>query len=79
MPHKAPQNPNHFLDSILIIMRLKNDAALSRAVNVAAPALSKLRHGRLPVTAALLLKLHDYTGLTIAELRKLLYHPNRNN
>jgi plasmid maintenance system antidote protein VapI len=76
MPNKAPQNPNHFLDSVLEIKNLKNDAALARAIGVSSPALSKVRHDRLPVTAALLLKLHDYTGMSIAELRTLLYHGN---
>lgn len=74
MPNKAPQNPNHFLDSLLAVLKLKNDAAMARAIGVSAPALSKLRHGRLPVTPALLIKLHDHTGMTIAQLRELLYH-----
>lgn len=74
MPNKAAQNPNHFIDSILVIMHLKNDAALSRATQLSAPAVSKLRHGRLPVTAATLITLHDYTGMTIGQLRELLYH-----
>lgn len=78
MPNKAPQNANYFLDSVLTITRLKNDAAMAREIGVSAPALSKLRHGRLPVTAALLIKLHDYTGLSIDQLRELLYHPAGN-
>lgn len=74
MTNKAAQNPNHFIDSILTTMNLKNDAALARAAQLTAPAVSKLRHGRLPITPAILLKLHDYTGLSIEQLRALLYH-----
>lgn len=73
MPNKAPQDPNYFLDGLITLLKLKNDAALARAIAVSPPAVSKLRHGRLPVTATLLLRLHDYTGLSIAELRAMLY------
>lgn len=73
MPHKATQNPNYFLDSLLVHMKLKNDAALARFIEVAPPVISKLRHQVLPVSARLLIKLHDASGLSIAELRDLLY------
>lgn len=73
MPDKGVQDPNFFLDSIIRIMKLKNDAALARAIGVSPPVVSKLRHRRLPVTAALILKLYDYTSLSIEDLRALLY------
>jgi plasmid maintenance system antidote protein VapI len=74
MPNKAPQNVHYFLDSLLEKMKLKNDAALARFIEVAPPVISKLRHLILPVSARLLIKLHDASGLSIAELRALLYH-----
>lgn len=74
MTDKATQNPNYFLNSILTSMQLKNDAALARASGLSAPALSKVRHGRLRVTPAILLTLFDTTGMSIAELRALLYY-----
>jgi len=42
-------NPNRLLDTLIERLRLKNDAALSRALEVAPPVISKIRHGRLPV------------------------------
>jgi plasmid maintenance system antidote protein VapI len=81
MPNKAAQNVHYFLDSLLIYLNARNDAALARKIGVSPPALSKLRHHRLPVTPALMLKLYDVTkeqdgtGLTIEQLRELLYHP----
>lgn len=73
MPNKAMQHPNHFLDGLLRFMDLKNDAALSRLMDVTPPVISKIRHGHLPVTAGFLLKAHDTSGLSIEELRKMLY------
>ena len=78
MPNKALQDPNHFLDSIIKLMQLKNDASLARAINVSPPVLSKLRHGRVPITASFILRMYDYTSLSIEELRVLLYTPATN-
>jgi plasmid maintenance system antidote protein VapI len=74
--HEAPENrlfnPNHLLDSILERMKLKNDAALSRLLSVAPPVISKIRHGRLPVGASLLIRMHEETDISISELRELM-------
>jgi hypothetical protein len=40
---------NAFIDLLIDTMTLKNDAALSRVLEVAPPVISKIRHGRLPV------------------------------
>jgi hypothetical protein len=42
-------NPDNLLDGIIARLRLKNDAALARALEVAPPLISKIRHRRLPV------------------------------
>jgi len=69
-PHRY--DPNHLLGSLLHRMNLKNDAALSRALEVAPPVISKIRHGRLPVGASLLIRMHEVCGLSIRELRDLM-------
>jgi len=51
---------------------LKNDAALSRALEVSPPVISKIRHRRLPVTASLLIRMHEVSELSIKELRLLM-------
>ena len=63
---------NHLLDTIIEALSLKNDAALARELGVAPPAISKLRHGRLPVGAAMLIRMHEITRLEIRELRELM-------
>lgn len=65
-------NPNGLLDALIERMNLKNDAALSRALEVAPPLISKLRHGRLPVGAFILIRMHEVTKLSIRELRDLM-------
>ncbi|MES2077022.1 MAG: hypothetical protein V4462_15530, partial [Pseudomonadota bacterium] len=47
-------NPNRVLDAIIEKLQLKNDAALSRALEVAPPVISKIRHNTLPIGATIL-------------------------
>lgn len=72
-PNDPVQSPNHFLNALVDHLRLKNDKALARVLDVGAPVLSKIRHNRLRVTASILIKAHDATGLSINDLRALLY------
>jgi len=65
-------DPNNLLDSLLERMKLKNDAALSRALEVAPPVISKIRHRRLPVGASLLIRMHEVSELSIRDLRDLM-------
>ncbi len=65
-------NPNHLLDAVIKHVGLKNDAALSRILEVAPPVISKVRHGHLPVGATLLLRMHEISDLSIRELRSLM-------
>jgi plasmid maintenance system antidote protein VapI len=65
-------DPNHLLDSLIEKLHLKNDAALSRALEVAPPVISKIRHRRLPVGASLLIRMHEVSDLSIRDLRILM-------
>lgn len=65
-------NPNRLLDTLLERMHLKNDAALSRALEVAPPVISKIRHKRLPVGASLLIRMHEVADISIRDLRDLM-------
>jgi hypothetical protein len=65
-------DPNRLLDHLLERLHLKNDAALSRLLEVEAPTISKIRHFKLRVGAALLLRIHEVSGLDIEELRALM-------
>ena len=65
-------DPNNLLDKLIQKLKLKNDAALSRALEVAPPVISKIRHHRLPVGASLLIRMHEVSGMSIRELRQLM-------
>jgi hypothetical protein len=67
-----PYDPNRLLDEIQSRLKAKNDAALARTLSVQPPLISKMRHRRMPVGAALLLRIHEETGLSIRELQYLL-------
>ena len=72
LDEQVSYDPNHLLDSLIDKLHLKNDAALSRALEVAPPVISKIRHHRLPVGASLLIRMHEVSSLTISELRALM-------
>lgn len=61
-----------FIDLLINTMTLKNDAALSRVLEVAPPVISKIRHGRLPVGASLLISAHEESGLSIHEMKTVI-------
>jgi plasmid maintenance system antidote protein VapI len=67
-----PRNPHHLLDAIIGNNGLKNDAALCRILQVAPPRISKIRHGKLGVSADIILRLHEHFRIPIAELRDLM-------
>jgi plasmid maintenance system antidote protein VapI len=64
-------NAAYMLDVVISNQNLKNDAALARALKVAAPVISKVRNNVLPVGATLLVKLHEATGMTTKEIKTL--------
>ncbi|WP_235548453.1 hypothetical protein [Noviherbaspirillum sp. Root189] len=71
-PTATTYDPNRLLDSLIDRLQLKNDAALSRTLEVAPPVISKIRHKRVPVRASLLIRMHEVTNLSIRELRDLM-------
>ena len=75
LPPGADYDPNRLLDAIIAKLRLKNDAALSRVLEVAPPVISKIRHNTLPIGATLLLRMHEESEFSIRELRELMVKP----
>ena len=68
----ATFDPNHLLDALRDILRVKNDAALSRRLSISQTMVSKIRHRRRPIGASLLIRMHEESDLPIAELRALM-------
>ncbi len=69
---QATYDPNSLLDTLISKLRLKNDAALCRALEVAPPVISKIRHKKLPIGASMLIRMHEVSDLSIRELRDLM-------
>ncbi len=72
LPEAANYDPNKVLDALIVKLELKNDAALSRVLEVAPPVISKIRHQTLPIGATILLRMHEASNLSIRELRSLM-------
>lgn len=62
---------NALMDYLLTAHKLKNDAALARALKVAPPVISKVRNNRLPVGDSLRLKIMRQLGTPLAKLDEL--------
>jgi soluble lytic murein transglycosylase-like protein len=71
-PVRIEYDPDNLLASVIGKLHLKNDADLSRALGVAPPVISKIRHRRTPVSASLLIRMCEATNLSIADLRMLM-------
>lgn len=69
---KTGRRTNRFLDSLISILRLKNDAALARLLSTSPSNISKVRRGYHPVTASMLLQVHEATGINFRVLRALM-------
>jgi plasmid maintenance system antidote protein VapI len=63
------------IDALIKRMGLKNDAALAHALEIAPPALSKIRHRRIVVGDATLIYMHEVSGISIRELKRLANIP----
>ncbi|MYM92768.1 hypothetical protein GTP90_02700 [Rugamonas sp. FT81W] len=64
-------DPARLVDGLIERMQLKNDAALAKRLDVQPPVISKVRNRRLAIGATLLLRMHDASNLSIAELRDM--------
>ncbi len=71
-PEGLNHNPDKLLDTLIERLRLKNDTALSRVLEVAPPVISKIRGRHLPVGSTLLISMYEVSGISIKELRALM-------
>jgi len=72
VPELGSYDSNHLLDSILDKLHLPDDAALCEALDVDGSVISDLRELRREVDAALLIRMHELTDISIAGLRNIL-------
>lgn len=69
---RAARVPHRLLDFLIVHMGLKNDAALARLLAVSPASLSKIRHGKVNISADILLRSHETLQIPVADLRRML-------
>jgi hypothetical protein len=60
------------LDFLIKEYGLKNDAALSRALGISAPMISKIRSRKMAVSGDLKIAIYKKTGLSIEDIESFL-------
>ncbi len=65
-------NASPLLDHVIGHLNIKNDAALARALEVAPPVISKLRHAKLSFGPSLILAIHETFVVPVAEIRRVV-------
>jgi transcriptional regulator with XRE-family HTH domain len=59
------------LDHISMLTQAKNDAALARALGLSSPVISKMRHGKSPVSSSFIIRVMEATDMTLDEIHAL--------
>lgn len=60
------------LDTLKAQKKLKTDVALADLLDVHPPVISKVRKGRLPVGASMILAIHEKLGMPVSDIRRLM-------
>jgi len=60
------------LDAVKERYTIKNDAELSRKLDVPPPTISKIRSGKVNVSADMILRIHETFDMPVKEIRELL-------
>jgi plasmid maintenance system antidote protein VapI len=69
---KTQDGSGVLFDNLIAAHDLKNDAGLARALEVAPPVISKIRHHRALMGATLMITIHEKFDMPIAEIRTQL-------
>lgn len=71
---KANNLQAQLLDKIRTAFKLKNDLALSRFLETSPSSLSRFRNMKLPICAAVIIRIHEATGWPVRLIRDALGH-----
>jgi len=69
---QKPRNDHRLLDTLITELRARNDAHLAVKLGCPQAYVSKIRNGKMGVTAERILKIHDATGWEISRIKGLL-------
>lgn len=65
-------DPEALLDTLMRVLGTKNDRHLAHRLSVQPPQICKIRKRRVSVAPALLICMHEETGLSLRQLRALM-------
>lgn len=63
-------DPVAFLATLRTILSARDDAHISRKLEIPAPIISKIRHRKLMIGPTVLLRIHEATGLPTKEIKQ---------
>lgn len=64
-------DPSKLLDVIKERYQVKTDSGLAELLNMTSPQISRIRHCGVPLSASAMIKIHEITGFSIAQLKTL--------
>lgn len=65
-------DPVGFINFASTMLAVRTDARLGEELNLTPPSISKIRHGKLPVPSATLIRFHELSGVPFTEIRRVL-------
>ena len=68
----VPRVQNALFDYLIDKYKLKNDRALADMLGLEKPVVSKMRNKKRVINADVILRVHELTGLEIAEIKKIM-------
>ena len=72
--------PAHTLfDFLKTEYNIPSDRQLCDALGIAAPVLSKIRHGVIGISGDIMILIHEKTGMTIADIKELISENGKTN
>ena len=64
--------PDKFIDTLSKRLKIKNDAEFARQMGIPSSMLSRMRHRIIPISATILLNIHEQTNIPIKKLRRMM-------
>lgn len=70
-PTEAINSQANLLETLMLVLGVRNHARLAKKLQIAPPMVSKWRHNRLAITADGYITMHEETDIPIADLRSM--------
>lgn len=67
-----PDNSGLLFNTLRSRLNLRSERSLARWLDIASSHLSKIRHGECNVSPAIILRVHESTGMPVKEIRRLI-------